>query len=151
DFARVLGIPLDPVGAAAVAVNGTERQLDVGEVDGRTFVGIASVGLSSDANRIANDAKLVKGNLVYLYAALRALAQWKPATFEVTVDGERHTSKGSSVAVANSKAHGGGMYLVLQAELDDGLLDVMLSGHTSKLTTLRDLPKVFNGSHVTLP
>ncbi|MFL5883751.1 MAG: diacylglycerol/lipid kinase family protein, partial [Thermoleophilaceae bacterium] len=64
DFARVLGIPADPVEAAAVAVNGGERLLDVGEVDGKTFVGIASLGLDSDANRIANDAKLVKGNLV---------------------------------------------------------------------------------------
>ena len=151
DFARVLGIPLDAVDAVAVAVDGVERTVDVGEVDGKAFVGIATVGLDSDANRIANDAKLVKGNLVYVYAALRALAQWKPATFEVTVDGERHTSRGYSVAVANSKAHGGGMYLVPQAELDDGRLDVMLTGEASKLRCLRDLPKVFNGSHVNLP
>jgi YegS/Rv2252/BmrU family lipid kinase len=151
DFARVLGIPLEPVAAAAVALNGTERELDVGEVDGKTFVGIASVGLDSDANRIANDAKVVKGNLVYVYAALRALAQWKPANFEVTVDGERHTSRGYSVAVANSKAYGGGMYLVPQAELDDGRLDVMLTGEVSKLRSLRDLPKLFKGTHVNLP
>ena len=34
-------------------------------VDGKPFVGIASFGFDSDANRIANEAKLVKGNLVY--------------------------------------------------------------------------------------
>ena len=151
DFARVLGIPLDPVGAAAVAVNGVERQLDVGEVDGKTFVGIASAGIDSDANRIANEAKILKGNLVYLYAGLRALVQWKPARFEVTVDGERHTYTGYSVAVANSKAYGGGMYLVPQAELDDGKLDVMLTGNYPKLRALRDLPKTFKGTHVTNP
>ena len=49
------------------------------EVDGSRFLGIASFGFDSDANRIANEAKLVRGNLVYLYAALRALAAWKPA------------------------------------------------------------------------
>jgi YegS/Rv2252/BmrU family lipid kinase len=151
DFARVLGIPADPVEAAAVAVNGGERLLDVGEVDGKTFVGIASLGLDSDANRIANDAKLVKGNLVYLYAALRALAQWKPATFDVTIDGDRHTFSGYSVAVANSKAYGGGMYLVPHAELDDGILDVMLAGQYSKLRALLDLPKAFKGTHVNNP
>jgi len=53
DLARVLGIPLDTVEAASVAVGGSERLLDVGEVDGKTFVGIASVGFDSDANRIA--------------------------------------------------------------------------------------------------
>ena len=151
DFARVLGIPADPIGAAAVAVNGVERQVDVGEVDGKTFVGIASAGIDSDANRIANEAKIVKGNLVYLYAGLRALVQWKPARFEVTVDGERHTYTGYSVAVANSKAYGGGMYLVPQAELDDGKLDVMLTGNYTKLRALRDLPKIFKGTHVTNP
>jgi YegS/Rv2252/BmrU family lipid kinase len=148
DFARVLGIPEDAVEAAAVAVNGDERQLDVGEIDGKTFVGIASVGFDSDANRIANDAKLIKGNLVYLYAAIRALAQWKPATFEVTVDGERHTVTGYSVVVGNSKAYGGGMYVLPHAVLDDGRLDVMLTSHVSRLRALRDLPKAFDGSHV---
>ena len=44
------------------------------DVDGTPFLGIASFGFDSDANRIANEAKLVRGNAVYLYAALRALA-----------------------------------------------------------------------------
>jgi YegS/Rv2252/BmrU family lipid kinase len=151
DFARVLGIPLDAVEAASVAVGGAEREVDVGEVNGKTFVGIASVGLDSDANRIANEAKLVKGNLVYVYAGLRALAQWKPATFQVTIDGTRHTVTGYSVAVANSKAYGGGMYLVPDAKLDDGRLDILLSARFSKLRCLRDMPKLFNGTHVNNP
>ena len=81
DLARVLGIPTDPAEAARLAVEGEERLLDVANVDGTPFMGIASFGFDSDANRIANEAKLVKGNAVYLYAALRALAAWKPATF----------------------------------------------------------------------
>ncbi len=78
-------------------------------------MGIASVGFDSDANRIANETRVVKGDLVYLYAALRALWHWKDATFEVVVDGERHSVTGYAVAVANSKAYGGGMYLVPHA------------------------------------
>ena len=102
-IARVLGIPTDPTEAARLAVEGDERLFDVAEVDGRPFLGIASFGFDSDANRIANEAKLRRGNLVYLYAALRALAAWKPARFTVTVDGERHELSGYSVAVANSR------------------------------------------------
>jgi YegS/Rv2252/BmrU family lipid kinase len=151
DFARVLGIPTDPAAAARLAVEGEERLLDVGEVDGKSFVGIASVGFDSDANRIANEAKLIRGNLVYAYAALRALVSWKPAHFEVLVDGEPHETTGYSVAVANSKAYGGGMYMVPHAELDDGELDVMLSDDHSKLHFLRSLPKVFKGTHVDDP
>jgi YegS/Rv2252/BmrU family lipid kinase len=151
DLARVLEIPTDPTEAAALAVNGAERMLDVANVDGTPFVGIASFGFDSDANRIANEAKLIKGNAVYLYAALRALAAWKPALFAVTVDGERHEVSGYSVAVGNSKAYGGGMIVLPMAELDDGKLDVLISKETSKLTFLRGVFKTFKATHIDSP
>jgi YegS/Rv2252/BmrU family lipid kinase len=151
DLARALGVPTDPAEAARTAVEGAERLLDVANVDGTAFMGIASFGLDSEANRLANDAILIKGTAVYLYAALRALAAWKPARFVVTVDGERHEIVGCTVAVGNSKAYGGGMFILPHAELDDGQLDVMLIKHASKLALLRELPKVFRGAHVDSP
>jgi YegS/Rv2252/BmrU family lipid kinase len=147
DLARVLGVPRDPAAAARLAVEGEERLLDVANVEGTPFMGIASFGFDSDANRIANEAKLVKGNAVYVYSALRALTAWKPARFTVTVDGERHEMTGYTVAVGNSKAYGGGMFILPQAELDDGRLDVMLAKTTSKLRFLVELPKFFKGTH----
>ena len=151
DFARVLGIPSHPAAAVRVAVEGEERRLDVAYVDERPYLGIASCGFDSEANRLANEARLVRGGPVYLYAALRALATWSPARFTVTVDGERHELSGYSVAVANSPAYGGGMYLAPRAELDDGRLDVVAIGEASKGRFLRTLPKVFKGEHLADP
>jgi len=151
DFARVLKIPTDPAAAALIALDGVEQTVDVGNVDGATFVCIASLGFDSDANRIANEAKFVKGNLVYLYAALRALIGWKHANFRVVVDGDVHEMRGWSVAVANSKAYGGGMYIAPQAELDDGRLDVVMVSESPKRTFLKDLPTVFKGTHLENP
>jgi len=151
DLARVLGIPAEPVAAARVAAGGRERLIDMAEVNGVAYIGIASFGFDSDANRIANEARLIRGRLVYLYAALRALAGWKPASFTVTVDGERHELSGYSVAVANSKAYGGGMLMAPQAELDDGQLDVVAIGRASKARFLRSLPLVFKGEHLDEP
>jgi YegS/Rv2252/BmrU family lipid kinase len=151
DLARVLGIPTDPVEAVRVAVEGPEKLLDVANVDGTPFVGIASFGFDSDANRIANDAKLVRGTAVYLYAALRALAAWKPAGFTVTVDGVRHEYRGYSVAIGNSKTYGGGMMVLPDAELDDGMLDVLVSTDTSKLKFLRGVFQTFKAAHVDSP
>ncbi len=111
DLARVLGIPAEISGAVELLAAGSTRAIDVGEVNGRRFLGVASCGFDSDANRIANQARLVKGNLVYLYAALRALAAWKPARFELGLDGDAHRFTGYSVAAANSKAFGGGMFI----------------------------------------
>lgn len=151
DFARVMKIPENAAEAAALILDGEETVVDVGDVDGETFVCIASLGFDSDANRIANDARLIKGNLVYLYAALRALLGWKHASFHVVIDGEPHDMRGWSVAVANSQAYGGGMYVAPQAKLDDGLLDVVMVSESSKRTFLQDLPKVFKGAHTTNP
>ena len=125
--------------------------LDLAEVNGTPYIGIASLGFDSEANRIANEARFVRGNLVYLYAALRAVASWKPARFTIIVDGERHELTGWSVGVCNSKAYGGGMFVAPHAELDDGKLDVVAKAETSKLRFLRDLPSAFNGKFLELP
>ncbi len=148
DLARVLGIPLDPVAACAVLAGGVASDLDIGEVEGRSFIGIASLGFDSEANRIANEAPARLGQLVYAYGALRALVAWRHATFTVALDDETRTFRGWSVAAANSRAYGGGMFLAPDAELDDGLLDVVLTSATSKLRFLRVLPKLFKGEHV---
>ncbi len=152
DFARVLGIPLEPGPACGVLARGVERELDLGEADGHVFIGIASCGFDSEANRIANETRIVRGNLVYTYGALRALLSWRPATFTVTLDDrDPLTITGYTVAAANSKAYGGGMYLAPDASLEDGLLDVVITGNVPRLRFLRLLPTVFKGEHVKLP
>jgi YegS/Rv2252/BmrU family lipid kinase len=148
DFARVVGIPTDIGGAVDLLAAGATREIDVGVVNDRRFLCIASCGFDSDCNRIANETRFIKGNLVYLYSALRALAAWEPATFTVVLDGESHRFTGYSVAVANSRAYGGGMFIAPDAELDDGMLDVVWIAQVAKLRFLANLPKVFKGSHV---
>jgi YegS/Rv2252/BmrU family lipid kinase len=147
DFARMIGLPLDAVAACDVLATGRPAPIDLGAADGRTFLGIASLGFDSDANRIANEAKLIRGNLVYLYAALRAVLGWKHANFRVTVDDEVHELRGWSVGVCNSKAYGGGMYVAPHARLDDGRLDVVSCQESSKWTFLRQIvPSSFKGT-----
>jgi YegS/Rv2252/BmrU family lipid kinase len=148
DLARVLGIPEDPEGAVAVLAEGRTRRIDVGEANGKRFLGIASTGFDAEANRIANDTALLRGNLVYAYAGLRTLLGWKPARFTVQVGEERLRFTGYSVSAANSKAYGGGMMLAPDADLSDGQFDVIAVGKGGKLRFLSNLPKVFKGTHV---
>ena len=151
DFARKLGIGSDPVAACDLIAAGRERRVDVAEAGGRTYIGILSAGLDSDVQVIANGTRLRLGTLVYLYGTLRALGRWRPARWEVTIDGTSHAFTGYSVAVANSGVFGGGMWLVPDAEVDDGELDVVLTGERSKLRFLVNLGKVFKGTHVNEP
>jgi diacylglycerol kinase family enzyme len=203
DLARVLGIPADAVEACAVIAEGFSRALDLGEVTshagtpigtqpegstltgtpsgaqagkqagGPAFVGIASVGFDSEANRIANEAPAWLGGLVYAYGALRALLSWRPARFEVELTGsvafgsgrqtfseapmgigsvERHKLMAYTVGACNSRTYGGGMRAAPDAILDDGLLDVVVLESVGKLAFVtKILPKVFKGTHVDEP
>jgi YegS/Rv2252/BmrU family lipid kinase len=147
DFARVLGIPSDVEEAAGIIAAGVTREVDVGEVNGARFLCIASCGFDSEANWIANESR-VRGPLVYAYAALKALAAWKPATFTLEFDGRTEKVTGYTVAAANGKAYGGGMLAAPDAILDDGLLDVGATGNVSKLRFLRGLTQIFKGEHL---
>ena len=147
DFARTLGIPRDPAAAAAAIANGRERAIDLGVCGERAFVGIASCGFDSDANRIANETR-VPGDAAYLYGALRALAGWRPVRFELELDGEPLLHVGYSVAAANGRQYGGGMVLAPDSSLDDGVFDVVTVADVPKRRFLRGLPRVFSGRHV---
>ncbi len=162
DLARVLGIALELPEACATIAHGVPRAIDLGEVlsgdeggsSGRAFVGIASVGFDSDANRIANEAPSWLGNLVYAYGALRALLSWRPARFQIELDppGERRSFTAYTIGAANSKTYGGGMRAAPSALLDDGQLEVVVLEAVGKLAFLtRILPRVFSGTHVREP
>jgi YegS/Rv2252/BmrU family lipid kinase len=151
DFCRAVGIPLDPVAACAVIASGTARPVDLGYANGRAFIGIASIGFDSDVQEKVLATKLPLGNLVYLYGSLAVVAGWKPARFTCVIDGAPVEVTGWNVAVSNSGCYGGGMRLAPDASVSDGLLDVVTTAATSKLTFLRALPRLFKGTHVAEP
>jgi YegS/Rv2252/BmrU family lipid kinase len=151
DFCRAAGIPLNAVAACDVLANGEERSVDLGYVGDTAFVGIASIGFDSAVQERVLTSRLPLGDLIYLYGSLATIATWQPATFTCRVDGKPVVVTGWSVAVSNSGMYGGGMHLVPEASLEDGLLDVVTTSTTNRRTFLRALPKVFKGTHVDEP
>jgi YegS/Rv2252/BmrU family lipid kinase len=155
DFCRAVGLPGEPVAAAALLSSAQERAVDVGVVrsaDGEVpFLGIASVGFDSDVQERVLRSTVKLGSLVYLYGSLATVASWRHARFECVVDGAPLRVTGWSVAVSNSGRYGGGMRLAPDASVEDGLLDVVSTSATSRLRFLRALPKVFKGTHVHEP
>lgn len=148
DMARSLGIPEDPAGAIDVVLAGQSRRIDVGEANGKRFLGIVSVGFDSECNRLANETRFLRGNWVYAYSMVRTLIGWKPARFTLVVGDERRRIGGYFVAVANNRVYGGGMYIAPEARLDDGEFDVVAIGEGSKLRFLTGLRDVLKGTHL---
>lgn len=148
DLARGLGIPTDPVAAVGVVLAGHSRRIDVGEANGKRFLGIVSVGFDSECNRRANEVKWLRGSLAYAYSTARTLIGWRPARFTIRAGEERERFSGYFVSVANNRAYGGGMLIAPGAELDDGEFDIVTIRERSRLRFLASLPKVFKGTHV---
>ena len=151
DFCRHTGIPNDPLEACELLVRGVPTPIDLGEANGRSFLGIASLGFDSDANEIANDAPRWLGRGIYVYGAIAALLRSKPTRFDVELNGETRSFEGWSVVAANTSVYGGGMYIAPHARIDDGLLDVVLCSSTSRLRFFTMLPRVFKGEHLRYP
>jgi YegS/Rv2252/BmrU family lipid kinase len=148
DLARALGIPSEPEAAVKVVLGGHSRVIDVGEANGKRFLGIASIGFDSECNRLANETHFIRGNWVYAYSMMRTLIGWKPARFTLAVGDERKRISGYFVDVANNSVYGGGMYIAPEAKLDDGEFDVVSIGEGGKLRFLLGLKDVLKGEHL---
>jgi len=155
DLARVLGIPFGPAAAATTLATAAPRHIDLIGVtgpDGLEIIvaGSVYVGVPSVAGEIANATRWLRGPVVYPVAALRAVAGWRPARFEVTGEAGRHDFAGYAVVIANSAYFGAGMMVAPPACIDDGVLDLVLMRHGPKLAFVRALTKIKNGSHTSL-
>ena len=138
DFARKLGIGSDPGARLRRArrrppAAGRRRRCRRAHVP-RDRVGRLRLRRAGHRQRRRGSRS---ARLVYVYATLRALRGWRHARWEVDVDGEAQAFDGYSVAVANSGVFGGGMYLVPDASLDDGMLDVVLTARAPQVALPR--------------
>jgi len=134
DFARGAGLPLEPVEACRLAVQGRRlRTLDVARMDGRPFLNTASIGLSVLAADRAVPLKRVLGRFAYMLGAARAGLTASPVRCRITCDGEElFAGKAWQAIVANSGRFGAGSS-VEEADPGDGLLDATVIPAGSRL------------------
>lgn len=150
DFARQLGLSSRPEDISETLLNAAPRAVDVIDAGGQVVVGSVYVGVDSVASEIVNNARRVPKRILYQYAAVRALASYKPNTYRIEVDGAVSEHRAATVIVANSGFYGNGMHIAPSASLTDGLLDIVVIRAASRLQLIRWLPKLYDGSHVEL-
>ncbi|HEX6177504.1 MAG TPA: diacylglycerol kinase family protein [Thermoanaerobaculia bacterium] len=151
DFARVLGIPRDVEGACDAILAGTIREVDVATANGIRYVGVAGLGFDSEVAAFANRVKLIRGSAVYLYAILRVLPRFTPHVVRIRTNGKRRTETVMFAVVGNSRQYGGGIKIVPDAQIDDGLLDYCIVHRTTRFQLLKTLPLAYTGAHVKRP
>ncbi|MEV4412898.1 diacylglycerol kinase family protein [Catellatospora sp. NPDC049609] len=152
DLARQLGLPDRAEDVAELLLHGAPRRIDVVDTGAETVLGSVYAGVDAAANERANRARWTPSGLVYPLAGARALAGWRPARYEIAVDGgEPVALTAYTVVVANSGYYGGGLHVAPGARVDDGLLDVIVLGCASKLLFPLVLREMRSGAHVRRP
>jgi diacylglycerol kinase (ATP) len=120
----------------------------VAGVERRYFVNIAGAGFDSEVNETANGMSTrLGGTGTYVAAVLKTLSRFSPARYELTIDGEAVSVDAMLAVVGSGIQYGGGMKVLPDARVNDGLLDVCIVQALSKTAFLRAFPRVFTGSH----
>lgn len=162
DFGRSIGVPSDVEAACMRLLDGRTRQIDLGYVtfqglDGtersRYFANAAGLGFDAEVTMRANAGpRIMGGTIPYLSSLVRTLGSYRNKQISVSLNGaEPWQARANSIVVANGQYFGGGMKIAPEAYLSDGILDVTMLGDLGRVELVRNVPRVYDGSHVTHP
>lgn len=161
DFRRSLGLRSRGDSIRAL-VSSEARLLDVARAEfqdqngasvSRFFINVASFGLGGDVSALVNRwrntlPRWIGGSARFAAAALAALGRYKNVAVSIRLDGHEIRIDSNLIVVANGRFAGGGMMLAPHAELDDGLLDVIVTDGATRLDVIKELPHIQRGAHL---
>jgi diacylglycerol kinase (ATP) len=154
DFAAALGIPLETEPALEILLEGRERAVDLGEVNGRVFVNTSGGGFIAEVSAaVTPQLKTIAGRLAYLIGGAQVLFEFEKVGASVTLSpGPVQVSRSLyAFAVCNSRLIAGGRLIAPNALIDDGMLDVCLIEAMSAIEFVALARKVADGEHVKDP
>lgn len=150
NFARTLGLPLDPGQAIEVAVLGHPLGVDLGMVNGqRIFTESVGVGFQAEAWSHKPDIepvglrRLLQGASI----ALETLGHYEPQLFHLRIDDHEEVVRAMDITVANTPEFANAVTAAPNASVSDGILDVCTIRELSMIEFLAAVPLIFNGLH----
>jgi diacylglycerol kinase (ATP) len=158
DFRKTLGLEHRLDKYLDALKSGRTRAVDVGKFTGggktdHYFVNILSAGMGGLVDRYVADAsRMLGGTAAYFGASLRALVNARLGNVMATVtkDGQTTTQpiRSFMIAICNGRYFGGGMHVAPMAEVDDGVLELVALGATSKIGFAMTSRGIYTGSHI---
>jgi YegS/Rv2252/BmrU family lipid kinase len=145
--ARELSLPLNPVKALEIGLKRSFRNVDLGELGPdakQRFVFVAGVGFDAYVAAMVNPSlKARLGMGAYALAILRGLQAYPFREFQVKVDGRSYSA--TSCLVANARSYGGGLLFSPKADMQDGLLDILILQESNRIKLARFLINAWLG------
>jgi YegS/Rv2252/BmrU family lipid kinase len=127
DLARAIGMPPDPVAAATELAGARPRSLDLLDCGPRRAANGINAGFAAAAtDLLSRRVKKALGPAAYVVGGVRAGID--PPTWPARVEVDGHVVEGEALAVVvgNGGSFGGGRWLIPDADVGDGLLDVLV-------------------------
>jgi diacylglycerol kinase family enzyme len=119
--------------------------MDLGEIDGRLFANVAGIGFDAHiASRFATATR--RGFVGYAGITVRALRSYAPQHYRISVDGVETSHRAILVTIANSAQFGNNARIAPGARVDDGELDLVVVEERSRVATICQVPRLFNGT-----
>lgn len=149
-FATEVGIPLNDLRRAWRVVEAEKyREVDLPKANDNYFVQLAGVGLDAEVVRqTSSDFKKILGPISYLVSLAQIVARTPPKLRIDRGNGVFH--EGRFILVGNGRYYGGRFALFRQAQLDDGLLDVLVFKNQSHWDVLRYMQAILFSTHTDL-
>lgn len=154
DFAKAAGIPVDWEAAAAlladrIASNATPRAIDAARMNERYFANGVGIGFDAKVTRLARDYRWPIGDLVYLFAIFRAMADGI-ATPKLSIRSGAFEFEGpvTLANVSNGAWIGGMFHIAPIARNDDGKLELLIVDPVSRRRIIALLPRLIQGKHM---
>ena len=150
DIAKTFDIYSNPNKFYRTLLNKNIMEIDVGEVNGKYFLGHASLGFDALTLNERNKRHFLKGKLSYFAGALRALFKYTSKKMKIKFGGEEEIDKTIFLmVVSNIKYYADGMKIAPLAEPNDGLLDLcLIEGESNLGVLLNNLSRVYSGAHI---
>jgi len=154
DFAKALGVPMNPWLAISRLPRGEQSRIDVGLVNDRYFLNTLSFGIDAviaDRTHELRRSTRRRGFVLYAQAAVTSiLKDLRSYHFKMLIDSEYLERDLLICAVQNGPYYGGGFRVAPHAMLDDGRLNICMALKTSTPTALYYMTRIARGTHENL-
>jgi YegS/Rv2252/BmrU family lipid kinase len=159
DFRKTLGVPKEFADAVTCLARDRRRTIDLGRIDYTTrsggrgvrmFANIASFGMSGMVDHAINDSKKRFGSLSFLWATTKTTLRYQNQRVRLRFDDDKDAVDLTinTVAIANGRFFGGGMMIAPDAQLDDGLFDVVAMGDLGLRELVMNSRRLYKGTHL---
>jgi diacylglycerol kinase (ATP) len=117
------------------------------------YINLLSMGFAADVATLRARRFSRWGEIGYQSAIFITLAWFRRRAFPLQVDGEDAVDRRRCLFLTfnNSKFTGGTMMIAPQAEINDGLIEYVRWGPIGRVGLVRNLPRLYDGTHVNHP